>query len=106
MQIFCGLLLLAGAGFVLVAALGLYRLGDVFLRMHASTKAGTLGIGLIVIAFAIWTDVGAVRVKAVMILLFMVVTAPIAAHLIGRAVYRTMSARERELGRPDAQSLE
>lgn len=95
-------LLLGGAAFVLIAALGVIRMEDVFVRMHASTKAATLGLGMIVAALLIGLDGGGSKAKAVAVILFIVATAPIAAHLIGRAVYRGMTQRERDACAPDA----
>ena len=83
------LLLILGGAFTAIAGLGLLRLPDVLIRMHASTKAGTLGVGLIVIAVAVSKGDLLVTTKAVLIILFLLLTAPVAAHLIGRAAYRT-----------------
>ena len=83
------LLLVLGGGFAAIAGLGLLRLPDVLIRMHASTKAGTLGVGLIVIATAVAKGDLLVTAKAFLIILFLLLTAPVAAHLIGRAAYRT-----------------
>ena len=83
------LLLVLGGGFAAIAGLGVLRLPDVLIRMHASTKAGTLGVGLIVIAVAVAKGDLLVTSKAVLIILFLLLTAPVAAHLIGRAAYRS-----------------
>ena len=83
------LLLISGGAFAAVAGLGLLRLPDVLIRMHASTKAGTLGVGLIVIAVAVHKGDLLVTSKAVLIIIFLLLTAPVAAHLIGRAAYRS-----------------
>jgi monovalent cation/proton antiporter MnhG/PhaG subunit len=78
---------LLGVAFLLVAAVGVMRLPDPFMRMHAATKAGTLGAGLVVIFTAIYMgDVGA-KFTAVGILVFLLATLPVAAHLLGRAAY-------------------
>jgi multicomponent Na+:H+ antiporter subunit G len=82
-------LLITGGAFTAIAGLGLLRLPDVLIRMHASTKAGTLGVGLIVVAVAVHKGDLLVTTKAVLIILFLLLTAPVAAHLIGRAAYRT-----------------
>ena len=84
-----GLLCLAGAAFALIAGLGVLRLPDVLIRMHASTKAGTLGSGLILAAVATHFAEAPVVAKAVATVLFLLLTAPIAAHMIGRAALRT-----------------
>jgi multicomponent Na+:H+ antiporter subunit G len=83
------LLLILGGGFSAIAGLGVLRLPDVLIRMHASTKAGTLGVGLIVIAVAVAKGELLVTSKAVLIIVFLLLTAPVAAHLIGRAAYRS-----------------
>jgi multicomponent Na+:H+ antiporter subunit G len=83
------ILLLLGGGFTLVAGLGLLRMPDVFIRMHASTKAGTLGVGLILLAAALHFGDSAIAARALLIALFVLLTAPVAAHLIARAAYRT-----------------
>lgn len=82
-------LLILGGGFAAIAGLGLLRLPDVLIRMHASTKAGTLGVGLIVLGTAGHFGELVVITKAVLIILFLFLTAPVAAHLIGRAAYRS-----------------
>jgi multicomponent Na+:H+ antiporter subunit G len=85
-------LLLVGALFVLVAALGLVRLPDLLMRMHAATKAGTLGAGLLLIATAVSSPETSVVARAVATIVFLLLTAPIAAHLIARAAYHTGEA--------------
>jgi len=80
--------LVLGAGFAAIAGLGLLRLPDVYLRMHASTKAGTLGAGLILLGVALHFGTLEIAVRALVVAFFLLLTAPIAAHLIGRAAYR------------------
>ncbi len=81
-------LVLAGGLFGFIAALGMLRLPDMITRMHASTKAGTLGAGLIMAAVAIhFMEVG-ITLRAAAAIFFLLLTAPVAAHVIGRAAYR------------------
>ncbi len=82
------ILILLGGGFAAVAGLGLLRLPDVLIRMHASTKAGTLGVGLIVLGVSVHFASSLVLTKAVLIIAFLFLTAPVGAHLIARAAYR------------------
>jgi multicomponent Na+:H+ antiporter subunit G len=82
-----GLLLLGGA-FGFLAALGMWRLPDTIIRMHAATKAGTLGCGFILLAAAFYFYDTATSLRAVSTFFFLMLTAPVAAHLIGRAAYR------------------
>ncbi|MCG5511669.1 monovalent cation/H(+) antiporter subunit G [Ectothiorhodospira shaposhnikovii] len=87
-EILISLFLLTGVGFMFVAALGLLRMPDLPIRLHATTKAGALGGGLLMIAVGLefFGDV-AVAAKAAAIIVFLVLTGPVAAHLIGRAGY-------------------
>ena len=87
-------LTVAGLFFVLSAAVGTLRFPDVFTRMHAITKAGTLGVGLVMTAtaFHFAEDISLVT-RAVAIILFTLLTAPASAQMIGRAAYLSGVAR-------------
>jgi multicomponent Na+:H+ antiporter subunit G len=86
-EVIAGLLLLVGSAFVLVSAVGVIRLPDVYMRMHAATKAGTLGAGIILAAAALFFGALGVTVKATVVFVFLLLTAPVAAHVLGRASY-------------------
>ncbi|MFN4262293.1 MAG: monovalent cation/H(+) antiporter subunit G [Thioalkalivibrionaceae bacterium] len=81
------LLVVTGAGFMLIAALGLVRMPDLATRMHATTKAGVLGAGLILAGVAVFFSSGPVIAKVIAVIVFLILTAPVAAHVIGRAAY-------------------
>ena len=85
-DLLAGSLAVLGAAFVLLAAVGVLRFGDLYSRMHAATKASTLGIVLVSIAGAVRLDDG--RSKLVLAAIIIFVTAPVASHLVGRAAYR------------------
>ncbi len=83
------MLLLASVGlfFMLVAAIGVLRMPDLFMRMHAATKASTLGIsGIALAALAHYADFS-VTTRVLLIILFFFLTAPVGAHALGRAAY-------------------
>ncbi len=80
-----GIILLFAAFFALTAGLGLLRLPDLYTRMHAASKAGTLGSGLALCAIAIVGDDLSVVVRAIAGISFFLLTAPISAHLLARA---------------------
>ena len=80
--------LLAGGFFLFVAGLGILRLPDVLIRMHASTKAGTLGVGLVFGGAAVHFGTAAETAIAGLTIIFLLATAPVAAHAIARAAYR------------------
>lgn len=80
-----GILLLIGATFVLIATIGVIRLPDLYTRMHAASKAGAVGGGLILLAVALVGLDTAVAIRALIGIIFLLVTTPLAAHLLARA---------------------
>jgi multicomponent Na+:H+ antiporter subunit G len=86
-DIITAFLLVFGSLFAFIAALGMLRLPDTVIRMHAATKAGTLGAGLILIAVAFFFFELGIALRALAAIIFLLLTAPVAAHLIGRAAY-------------------
>lgn len=86
-EILSALVLLSGAIFTLLAAVGILRMPDIYMRMSAVTKASAMGVGSMLLAAAIYfSDLG-IASRALATLLFLLLTAPIAAHRIGRAAY-------------------
>ena len=81
-------LLLSGALFSLIAAIGIVRLPDLYSRMHAASKAGTVGSGLLLLAVGIHSQDMSVLARALAGFVFFVLTAPIAAHLLARAAHK------------------
>lgn len=81
--------LVAGSFFLLVGALGLARLPDFYMRLHAPTKASTLGIGGLLLA-AILSSLGQgePELRGVLIAAFVFVTAPVSASMLARAALR------------------
>lgn len=80
-------LLVIGSFFALVASIGLLRLPDVYTRMHAASKAGTMGSCLMLIALAIHaTDTGTMS-RALAGVAFFLLTAPVSSHLLAKAAY-------------------
>ena len=69
-------LLVAGGFFCLVAGIGVVRLNDVFARMHAATKAGTLGLALICLAVMVEAQTWLEVVEALFVFLFMIASRP------------------------------
>ncbi|WP_187970166.1 monovalent cation/H(+) antiporter subunit G [Aquibium microcysteis] len=82
-----GVLIVIGAAFALVASVGLLRLPEFYTRMHAASKAGTLGACVMLIAVAVYTDDTAVASRALAGVVFFLLTAPISAHLLAKAAY-------------------
>lgn len=80
--------LLLGAGFAVVAAVGLHRFPDVFTRMHAATKPATLGLVLVNLTAAAWIGETDASVKLLLVVVLQLLTAPVGAHMVARAAYR------------------
>lgn len=86
-DLFASIFLIAGAFLMLLAGLGSVRMPDLLMRMHATTKAGALGSGLIMLGVATHFLDSSVTARCFAIILFIMLTAPVAAHMIGRAGY-------------------
>ena len=85
--IFTALLIVIGALLVLIAGIGLVRMPDLYLRMSATTKAATLGVGSILLGAAIYFNDLGISSRAIAIIIFLLITAPVAAHMLGRAAF-------------------
>jgi len=81
------LLLLAGAFFMCVASLGILRMPDLFMRMSATTKSVTLGVSFSLLAAALYFNDLGIGTRVLATILFVFLTAPVAAHMIARAGY-------------------
>jgi multicomponent Na+:H+ antiporter subunit G len=60
---------------------------DAFCRMHATTKSDTLGVGLALLALVIYRGFDVVSIKMLIIILFLWITTPTAAHIMAKAAY-------------------
>lgn len=89
LEIFLSICVILGGFFAFVAGLGILRLPDVLIRMHATTKAGTLASGLIMLAVAAGFGDASTVARAIAIVVFLLITAPVGAHMIGRAAFRS-----------------
>ena len=88
-EFLAGFLILAGALLALLAAIGVLRLPDVFTRMQASTKALTMGLGCLLAGLILLHPSTALVIRAGSIAAFVMLTAPVSAHVIARAAART-----------------
>lgn len=79
--------LICGVVMTLLSAIGLVRMPDLYMRMSTTTKGATLGIACIMIGSALYFgDLGSVS-RAIAVVIFMMLTAPVAAHMLGRAAF-------------------
>ena len=87
-------LLLLGALFSLLAAVGVLRLPDLLTRMHAASKAGAVGGGLILLAVPLVTLDASVALRAILGVMFLLLTTPVAAHLLARSSLKSSDPGE------------
>lgn len=87
-QIVAAILLVAGSLFAAIAGLGVLRLPDLYTRMHAASKAGAVGAGLILLGVAFAALDYAVVLRSVLGILFLLLTTPVSAHLLARSALR------------------
>lgn len=86
MPILAGVMLVLGTALMLVAAIGLIRLGDPLQRMHSATKAGTLGTTLLIGGVLAGMDDPPLS-SGILTIVFITVTLPIASQMLGRATF-------------------
>lgn len=80
-----GICLLIGAGFVAVGVIGLLKFNDPMTRLHAPTKVGTMGIGMLLLASILYAAANdASAIHALLIMAFLFVTAPVSANFIAK----------------------
>ncbi len=82
-------LVLIGVCFMVLSSVGLLRLPDVYTRMHAGGKSSTLGIIALLLGVAVHRGDLLAVAKIIALIMFFFLTAPVAAHMLGRAAYLT-----------------
>ncbi len=80
-------LVVTGTTFILLAAIGVVRMPDVYMRMQVSTKGASLGAGCVLLAVPVFFGDVAIGVRALLIIAFIFLTTPISAHMLARAAY-------------------
>jgi multicomponent K+:H+ antiporter subunit G len=96
-------LLLVGSLFTLVGAIGLFRLPDVFMRLHGPTKSTTLGVGGVVVASVVYFSCqgDSTSLHELLVTAFLFLTAPISAHMLSKAaIQRQLPVDPRTRGGP------
>ena len=92
------LLILIGALFMLIAAIGVYRFSNLYLKMHAATKAGTLGCGLILFGCGMQLKNLRSFTEIILLIIFIALTNPISAQLIGKLYYLRQNRGDKAIG--------
>ncbi|WP_462417313.1 monovalent cation/H(+) antiporter subunit G [Kytococcus sp. Marseille-QA3725] len=93
LQVLGGVLMLLGSLLSVIAAIGLLRFPDLLTRMHAATKPQTLGLVLLGAGLALFIREWPVWGAIFLTVLFQFLTAPVAAHMVGRGALRTGQVR-------------
>lgn len=81
------LLLVLGACFALLAGIGIHRFPDIYSRMHAAAKSPTLGLVLVAIGAAVRIGTAAAAVTLFLVVVLQLLTAPVATHIVARALH-------------------
>lgn len=80
-------MIMLGVTFSALAAIGVVRMPDFYMRLQATTKAATLGVACVAVAAAIEFDDAAITTKSILVVAFLFLTAPVSAHALGIAAY-------------------
>ncbi|AKF31892.1 MULTISPECIES: monovalent cation/H(+) antiporter subunit G [Bacillus] len=99
--------ILMGSLICLVASFGTLRLPDVYTRAHASSKGSTLGVNLVLLGVLgyLWMLTGEISVKILLGIIFILLTAPVGAHLICRAAYNSGAALDKRSVQDDYKGI-
>ncbi len=86
-DIIVAILLVLGSFFMFLAGLGTFRFPDLYSRMHAATKASSFGVGLMLTGYLVYNFSWYLFFESLLIIIFIFITAPVAAHMLARAGY-------------------
>lgn len=103
LEIIVSAFLLLGSAFVLIGAIGLYRLPDFFTRLHGPTKATTLGVGGVIVASLIYFSnrQAGISLHELLISLFLFISAPVSAYMLAKAaVLQQLPLEKKTRGKP------
>ncbi|MFO7940250.1 MAG: monovalent cation/H(+) antiporter subunit G [Bacteroidales bacterium] len=95
-ELLISFLVLFGSMFMLIAAIGLMRFRNVYSRLHATTKSTSFGVLMLILGVAFFFFEVWVLVKAALIIVFIYLTAPLAAHSIAKAYKARMEEEKHE----------
>ncbi len=86
-EIVIGIFLILGSFIVLLAGTGVVKMPDIYTRMSATSKASTLGVSVILITTGFFFGTTEIITRTILIVVFLMITAPVASHLLGKAAY-------------------
>jgi multicomponent Na+:H+ antiporter subunit G len=96
-QLLQGLILLTGSAFILIAGIGLVKLPDTLCRAHALSKAGTLGISLVLIALFGVIGTFAAGAKILAVICFNFITIPLSGHIFARYAIQKRIQKQKKI---------
>lgn len=100
-DVITSVLMITGSLLTLTGCIGLVRFPDVLSRMHAATKPLVLGLVLMCLALGLQEPTFGTLTTLVLIAVFQMMTAPVSAHMVGRAAYRSKRVRKDLLRRDE-----
>lgn len=86
-EIVTGIFLILGSFIVLLAGIGVVKMPDIYTRMSATSKASTLGVSVVLITTGFFFGTTEIMTRTILIVLFLMITAPVASHLLGKAAH-------------------
>jgi multicomponent Na+:H+ antiporter subunit G len=87
-EVLIAVLIVLGAAFAFIAALGVLRMPDFYMRMHAATKAGAFGALLLLLAAALYFGTLRAVITSAAVIMFFYITTPVAAQTLAESAYR------------------
>ncbi len=81
------IILVCGIFFFVIGVVGLFRFPDAYTRLHATTKCDTLGCGLVLLSLMLYQGISGPSVKLALMIIFIWLSNPTAAHAIAKAAY-------------------
>jgi multicomponent Na+:H+ antiporter subunit G len=106
LDVVAAVLLLSGVALALLSGIGMLRFPDVLTRMHAQTKPAVLGLLLVLAGTATATRDLGLSGTLLLVAAFQVITAPVGAHMLGRAAHRADQVDHTILVRDDLHDRE
>ena len=85
LNLFTDLFVLVGSVVVVIGLIGVYRMPDFYTRLHAASIVDTMGAMFIILGLVIYAGINLISVKLILILLFILITTPAAAHALAKS---------------------
>ncbi len=87
LEIIAGVFIIIGSVFIFLTSIGLVKMPDIYTRISVTTKAATIGLGLVLLGTAVFFHDLSVYARSILLIIFVFMTSPVGSHMIGRASY-------------------